>query len=271
MSPARRRGRRLRGEWSGTASAVRGRLHTSVDLRRCSGLTRGPSRDPVNRGAALRPYMNRGRRFERLSAHRCAFPAAACCPPIPTSRPERTRFYSRDRPVCLVLPSRACLPWKPCRSRSRIARERILDTAYELFSRRGVRDVGIDEVIERAGVAKATLYRHFPSKDELVIAFLELREERWTLGWVEAEASDAAPRPRSSCSRSSTLFDEWFHRDDFEACSFINVLLEMGPGHPRRPGVRPASREHPLGRARSRRGGRVCATRSPSRARGTSS
>jgi len=47
------------------------------------------------------------------------------------------------------------------------ARERILGTAYELFSRRGVRAVGIDEVIERAGVAKATLYRHFHSKDEL--------------------------------------------------------------------------------------------------------
>jgi len=51
------------------------------------------------------------------------------------------------------------------------ARERILASAYELFSRRGVRAVGIDEVIEGAGVAKATLYRHFRSKDELVLAF----------------------------------------------------------------------------------------------------
>jgi AcrR family transcriptional regulator len=44
------------------------------------------------------------------------------------------------------------------------ARERILDVAYELFSRRGIRAVGVNEVIERAGVATATLYRHFPSK-----------------------------------------------------------------------------------------------------------
>ena len=46
----------------------------------------------------------------------------------------------------------------------RDARGRILDTAYELFSRRAIRDVGVDEVIEQAGVAKATLYRHFPSR-----------------------------------------------------------------------------------------------------------
>jgi AcrR family transcriptional regulator len=112
------------------------------------------------------------------------------------------------------------------------ARERILDTAYELFSRRGVRDVGVDELIERAGVAKATLYRHFPSKDDLVIAFLELREERWTVAWVEAEARRRGNTPEEQLLAIFELFDEWFHRDDFEACSFINVLLEMGPAHP---------------------------------------
>ena len=112
------------------------------------------------------------------------------------------------------------------------ARERILETAYELFSRRAVRDVGIDEVIERAGVAKATLYRHFPSKDDLVIAFLERREERWTLAWVEAEARRRGTTPEEQLLAIFELFDEWFQRDDFEACSFINVLLEMGPAHP---------------------------------------
>jgi AcrR family transcriptional regulator len=111
------------------------------------------------------------------------------------------------------------------------ARERILDAAYELFSRRGIRDVGVDEVIERAGVAKATLYRHFPSKDDLAIAFLERREERWTLAWVEAEAKRLGSTPEDQLLAIFGLFDEWFHRDDFEACSFINVLLEMGPAH----------------------------------------
>ena len=112
------------------------------------------------------------------------------------------------------------------------ARERLLDTAYELFSSRGIRAVGIEDVIEHAGVAKATLYRHFPSKDDLVLAFLEAREERWTLGWVEAEARRRGGTPEEQLLAIFDLFDEWFHREDFEGCSFINVLLEMGSAHP---------------------------------------
>jgi AcrR family transcriptional regulator len=112
------------------------------------------------------------------------------------------------------------------------ARERIVDTAYELFSRRGVRAVGVDEVVERAGVAKATLYRHFRSKDDLVVAFLERREQCWTRDWVEHEARRRGSDPEEQLLAIFDAFDEWFRRDDFEACSFINVLLEMGPEHP---------------------------------------
>jgi AcrR family transcriptional regulator len=111
------------------------------------------------------------------------------------------------------------------------ARERILETAYELFSRRGVRDVGIDEVIERADVAKATLYRHFASKDDLVIAFLERREQRWTRELVEAEARRRGSTAEERLLAIFDVFDEWFHRDDYEACSFVNVLLELGSAH----------------------------------------
>ena len=111
------------------------------------------------------------------------------------------------------------------------ARDRILETSYELFSRRGVRAVGIDELIERAGVAKATLYRHFPSKDELVVAFLERREQRWTRDWVEAEARRRASDPEGQLLAIFDAFDEWFRTEDFEACSFINVLVEMGARH----------------------------------------
>jgi AcrR family transcriptional regulator len=112
------------------------------------------------------------------------------------------------------------------------ARDRILETAYELFSRRGVRDVGVDEVIERADVAKATLYRHFASKDALVVAFLEQREQRWTRDLVEAEARRRGSNAEERLLAIFDVFDEWFHRDDYEACSFVNVLLELGPAHP---------------------------------------
>ena len=75
------------------------------------------------------------------------------------------------------------------------ARERILGTAYELFSHRGIHDVGVDELVERAGIAKATLYKHFRSKDDLVLAFLEQREQIWTYGWVEREARRRGTTP----------------------------------------------------------------------------
>jgi AcrR family transcriptional regulator len=112
------------------------------------------------------------------------------------------------------------------------ARERILESAYHLFSQRGIRAVGIDEVIERAVVAKATLYRHFHSKDELVLAFLERREQLWTHELVEAEVRQRGATPEECLLAIFDVLDEWFRRDDFEACSFINVLLEMGSAHP---------------------------------------
>jgi AcrR family transcriptional regulator len=117
------------------------------------------------------------------------------------------------------------------------ARQRILDSAYELFARRGVRGVGIDEVIENAQVAKATLYRHFSSKDELVLAFLQQREQLWTKDWVEAEARRRGSTPEEQLLAIFDLFHEWFQKSDFEGCSFINTLLEMNDP------------ENPLGRA----------------------
>jgi AcrR family transcriptional regulator len=107
------------------------------------------------------------------------------------------------------------------------ARQRIVDTAYELFSQRGTRAVGIDELIERAGVAKATFYRHFPSKDDLVLAFLKQREQLWVYEWVLAEAKERGATPEAQLLAIFDLFSEWFARDDFEGCSFINILLEL--------------------------------------------
>jgi AcrR family transcriptional regulator len=107
------------------------------------------------------------------------------------------------------------------------ARERILDTAYELFSRYGIRAVGVDAIIQQSGVARMTLYRHFASKDALVLAFLERREQRWTQEWLQHEVEHRAVDPSERLLAVFDVFDEWFQRDDFEGCSFINVLLEI--------------------------------------------
>lgn len=96
--------------------------------------------------------------------------------------------------------------------------------------------MGVDELIDHAGVAKATFYRHFPSKDDLVLAFLEQREQLWTKDWVETEARARGGAPEEQLLAIFDLFDEWFHRDDFEGCSFVNVLLEFGGGNGHRLG-----------------------------------
>lgn len=111
-------------------------------------------------------------------------------------------------------------------------RERILNTAYELFSRRGVRDVGIDEVIYKSGVAKATLYKHFASKDDLVLAFLELRDQRWTMDFVDGQARARGSTPEERLLAIFDVFHDWFAGPEFDACAFITMLLEMGPDHP---------------------------------------
>jgi AcrR family transcriptional regulator len=106
------------------------------------------------------------------------------------------------------------------------ARERILGAAYELFSRDGLRAVGVDRIIDESGVARKTFYRHFPSKVDLILAFLDLRGERWTQGWLRAEANRLGTNPRECLLAMFELLDEWFHRRDFESCSFIATLFE---------------------------------------------
>jgi AcrR family transcriptional regulator len=113
------------------------------------------------------------------------------------------------------------------------ARERILTTAYRLFTRRGIRAVGTDEVIAVSGVAKATLYRHFPSKNDLVLAVLQRREELWTVGLVEQQSRLRGETPEEQLLAIFDVFDDWFQkREDFDGCSFINVLIELGAAHP---------------------------------------
>jgi len=122
-------------------------------------------------------------------------------------------------------------------------RERVLETAYKLFSQHGTRAVGVDRIIAESGVAKMTLYRNFASKDDLILAFLELREERWTRGWLQDTVQERAATPAQRLLAIFDVFGEWFARDDFEGCSFINVMLELDdPGSPvRRESVRQLS------------------------------
>ena len=120
-------------------------------------------------------------------------------------------------------------------------RERIDRTTYELFSRHGIHAVGVDTISARSGVAKMTLYRYYPSKAELALAFLRRREELWTRGWLQREVERRAQKPGERLLAVFDVFDKWFRRSDFEGCSFVKVLLEHDDrGHP----VRKAAEAH---------------------------
>jgi len=111
--------------------------------------------------------------------------------------------------------------------KARSGRERILDAAYDLFSRSGVRAIGVDTITAEADVAKMTLYRNFASKNDLALAFLALREQRWTVGWVQDEVLRRASTPAGQMLAIFEIFSEWFARDDFEGCAFVTSLLEF--------------------------------------------
>ncbi len=106
-------------------------------------------------------------------------------------------------------------------------RERVSRAAYDLFSREGVRAVGVDAVIARAGTAKMTLYRNFPSKDDLIIDFLRRREQLWTREWLEAESRQRGASPREQLLAVFDVFSEWFEQPDFEGCSFLTTMIEV--------------------------------------------
>jgi AcrR family transcriptional regulator len=106
------------------------------------------------------------------------------------------------------------------------AKERILAAAYDLFSRHGIRAVGIDAIIEKSGVARMTLYRHFTCKEQLVLAFLEQRARFWASGWLQEEIMRRAQSPRERLLAIFDVFGEWFRVEGFEGCTFINVMLE---------------------------------------------
>ena len=108
------------------------------------------------------------------------------------------------------------------------ARERLLAAANELFYEEGVHTVGIDRVIERAGVAKASLYNVFGSKDELIRAYLARRHER-----RRARITAALERYTTPRERLLGVFDvlgEALMEPGFRGCAFVNASAESQPG-----------------------------------------
>ena len=117
-------------------------------------------------------------------------------------------------------------------------RERILDAASPLLYRRGIRGAGVDALVAATGLAKATLYRHFASKDLLIEAFLRRRDLRWR-AWLEGAVAERAAAGEPPALAVFDALGEWFASDDFRGCAFINAAAEItSPDHPALDAVR---------------------------------
>ena len=119
----------------------------------------------------------------------------------------------------------------PTQIRDLPARERILLTAHALFYRDGIRATGIDRVIAESGVTKVTFYRHFPSKNELILAFLDYRHQRW-IQWFRDALHRHGGFAGEGVRALPAALTEWLSDPAYRGCAFINTAVELGGSLP---------------------------------------
>lgn len=111
------------------------------------------------------------------------------------------------------------------------ARERILETAFRLFYAHGIRAVGVDRIIAESGVAKATFYKWFPAKDDLVVAYLDRVDGVWS-GQLHDAAAAAGPQPADQLVGLFDALGTACRREGYRGCAFLNAAAEAEPGTP---------------------------------------
>lgn len=110
-------------------------------------------------------------------------------------------------------------------------RERLVAVAVELFYRRGFGAVGVDQIIEAAGVTKTTFYKHFESKDDLMVAAVQRRDEWESQAWQRAIRKIAGDDPAKQLLAMVDVMDLWFNDPDFHGCMFLNTAVEFPNPH----------------------------------------
>jgi AcrR family transcriptional regulator len=111
-------------------------------------------------------------------------------------------------------------------------RERLVATAVDLFYRNGFGAVGIDQVIATAGVTKTTFYKHFESKDDLMVAAVQRRDEWESLAWNRAVRKLAGDDdPARQLLAMVDVMDLWFNDPEFHGCMFMNAAAEFPNPH----------------------------------------
>lgn len=124
--------------------------------------------------------------------------------------------------------------------RAQRSRTALLDAATELFYLHGISPVSIDMIVQRSGVSRMTLYRHFPSKDDLVEAYL-IRRDDASWNWFRSRVGELGGTPRERLSAMFVANREWFETPQFRGCAFLNASAEFAADDER---VRPLIAAH---------------------------
>ena len=106
-------------------------------------------------------------------------------------------------------------------------RDHLVQTALRLFKSDGFHATGIDRIVAESGVAKMTLYKHFMSKDELILAALRRRGEEFR-NWFMRAVESRGSTPREYLLAIFDVLEEWFADSQFKGCTFINASSEFG-------------------------------------------
>jgi AcrR family transcriptional regulator len=109
--------------------------------------------------------------------------------------------------------------------RQNSSRQRLVEAAASLFYRDGIHRTSVDAIVLAAGLTKPTFYAHFPSKDLLVTAVMELRSENWREAMEERVAS--ARTPRRHLLAVSEFLEDFIANDPFRGCALINAAVEI--------------------------------------------
>src|SRR3954466_2292191 len=113
------------------------------------------------------------------------------------------------------------------REEAKNARDRLLDKAIDLFYSHGFHAIGLDRIIAETGVTKTTFYKHFESKDDLLVAAVEKRHRWEQKAWGDAVIQRVGNDPRAQLLAMFDVMDDWFNRPDFGGCIFINAAAEF--------------------------------------------
>src|SRR3954471_6967599 len=106
-------------------------------------------------------------------------------------------------------------------------RERLVAVAVDLFYRNGFGAVGLDRVIATAGVTKTTFYKHFESKDDLMVAAVQRRDEWESQAIARMMREIGGNHPAAPLNRLPEVLHLWFTAPDFHGCMFLNTAIEF--------------------------------------------